>query len=220
MGYLNGFIALAIDEQGNSDVVRINRVHHREMMYSIDSENVEGLSIFQGRKQLKPTVRVNGGKTLVEFSAKPKKWLGMTYRRADFVTNANGVWNCYDRWSIPNETMFMLMLPPYAVVRSLNAKGLKRNQFDLDNHLVMTQSFSGGGLVIKIKYVIDSVEYEASRPTTLERSSFPRTGDDLHPTYQSDSLTVQKALTGLSSTISWVAKGATIIKALQILGFM
>ncbi|MFQ5343110.1 MAG: hypothetical protein ACE5F6_16340, partial [Anaerolineae bacterium] len=205
MSYLSGFIATVIDEQGNSDVARINLVHRKEILYGIDSETVEGLNIFQGRRQLKPTIAVEGGKTLVKFSAKPEKWLGMTYRRVGFVTSDEGLWSYCDQWYIPNETMFMLMLPPYAVVRSLNAEGLKRNQFDLENHLVMTQFFSGGDLDIRLEYVVNSEEYVANRPATLERSSFPHTGDMLLQTYQSDSFAVRKALTGLSSTVSWVA---------------
>lgn len=220
MSFLNGFIAIAIDEQGNSDVVRINLVHHREMVYSIDSETVESLNILQGRRRIKPAVEVKGGKTLLKFSARPEKWLGMAYRRTGFVTSDKGIWSYHDHWYIPRETMFMLMLPPYAVVQHLNAEGLQRNQFDLDNHLVMTQFFSGGDLNIELEYVINSEQYATGRPPTLEKSSFPHTGDQLFETYQSDSAAVRKALTGLSTTISWVAKGATIIKALQILGFI
>lgn len=220
MGFLEGFIVASIDEQGNSDVVRMDMPHHKEMLYSIDSEAAEDLHVFQGSKELKLTIEVIGGKTLVKFSVKPEKWFGMIYRKPSFTNNDNGVWDYCDHWYIPSGSLFMLMLPAYAIILSLNAEGLKKNQFDLENHLVMSQHFSGGDLHIKLKYAINSQEYLASRPPTLERSIFPHQPLLSLPQDQSGLSSVRKALIRSISIVDWIAKGAVIIEALKILDFI
>lgn len=220
MGFLEGFIATSIDEQGNSDVVRIDLPRHKEMVYGIDSEAVKDLHIFQNKKELKLTTEIFGGRTLVKFSVKPGKWFGMVYRRSGFTESDSGVWNYRDYWYIPPETLFMLMLPAYAVILSLNTKKLKEIQFDLENHLVMSQYGSVGDLHIKLKYAIDSQEYLASRPPTLKRSSFPHQLLLFLPHGQSGLSLVQKTLTKSLSAMEWAAKGAVIIQALRILNLI
>jgi hypothetical protein len=220
ISFLEGFIASSIDEQGNSDVVRIDIPSHKEMVYSIDSETVEDLRIFQGSKELKLTTEIIGGKTLVNFFVKPGKWFGMMYRRAGFTNIDNGVWDYRDHWYIPFGSLFMLTLPAYAIILSLNAEGLKENQFDLENHLVMSQRFSGGDLHIKLKYAIDSQKFLASRPPTLEKSSFPHQPLLFLPHDQSGLSSVRKVFTRSMNAVDWIAKGAVIIKALEILDFI
>jgi len=61
MGFLSGFIASQIDEQGNSNVVRMDLAEHAENMYSIDSERVEDVHIVQEHKQIKPDIAIFAG---------------------------------------------------------------------------------------------------------------------------------------------------------------
>lgn len=221
MSFLNGFISNAIDEKGNSDVMRINYPHHKDMIYSMDSEHVTDLNIIQGRKIIKANPQVVGGKTLIKFKVKPESWYGMTYRRIGFVKSDKGIWDYSDHWSLPRDTFFMVMLPTYSVIRYINIEGLKGSIYEIDNRPILAQIESGENLDIHIQFSVDSEEYTVSRPQVLQELSFP-TGRNpqLLDVFRESSIDIREGLAILGTTIDWIAKGATIIKALQILGFL
>jgi hypothetical protein len=190
------------------------------MIYGIDSETVDHLHIFQENKELKWNTEVYCGKTMVTFSVKPKKWFGMIYQRSAFAKDDKGIWDYNDHWYVRFGTLFMLMLPAYSVVLSLNAKELKRNKFDLESHPVMSQHFSGGNLDVRLKYTIDSQQYLADRPRALERSSFPRQPLTLLSSNQPSLSSVRSAIAKSVNALDWIARGSVIIQVLKTLGLM
>ena len=225
MGFVNGFISCAISDEGHSDVVRVNFANRDKMMYSIDSDNVEGLRVFQNAKEIEIKTNPAGGKTFVQFLAEPNNWFGMVYRRNGFVTQKHGVWEYLDNWQIPDDMVYMLMLPKYALIESLNISGHAREQHKFNDHLVLTQYFSGGNLLVNTKYVFDSRRYALLDLPELVRSSFPYAGinpnaSEVFGTQIEDSTNVRKVTSTVASSLDWVGRAVTLYEALHYLGLL